>query len=124
MPGDRLADYWVAEYRRRWRFAPMFDRKDGVLLHRLKKHYGRHSLAWCIRAYLDDEHARFVAREDAGYGANVGGLYKRYTRFHGRWVERQEGLDRVREMGRKAALADMMERPEIAEPVLRLVKGM
>lgn len=112
MPGDRLAAFWLEEYERRFKFKPLFERKDGTLLHRLLGHYGRHSLAWCITRYLDDEHAKFVRNEDAGYGASVGGLYKRYVRYHARYVAREEGRGRVAALEKRTEMNGVARRLE------------
>lgn len=87
MAGDKLAGFWCRRFEEAHEFPPMFEKRDGVILHKIRAHYADDvALAWAIRKYMKDDDA-FIRR--AGWSTQVFKLraqgyiaefYRRYPR--------------------------------------------
>jgi len=58
---NAICEFWVRQYEEVHGFRPMFERRDAILLHKLREHFDDHAIAWAIKKYIrctDD----FVAR--------------------------------------------------------------
>jgi len=49
---NKIIDFWVAQYEKVHGFTPMMERRDCILLHKLRNHFDDYALTYAIKTYM------------------------------------------------------------------------